>query len=55
VARQNGVAVAASDAYPVTIERLAQWIPTLEAKGIALAPISATSDMQSDRTAEATR
>ncbi len=55
LARQNGVAVAASDAYPVTIERLAQWIPTLEAKGIALAPISATSDMQSDRTAEATR
>jgi polysaccharide deacetylase 2 family uncharacterized protein YibQ len=55
VARQNGVAVAASDAYPVTIERLAQWIPSLEAKGIALAPISATADMQSDRTAEATR
>lgn len=55
MARQNGVAVASSDAYPVTIERLALWIPTLEAKGIALAPVSATADMQSDRTAEATR
>ena len=55
VARQNGVAVASSDAYPVTIERLAQWIPTLEGKGFALAPVSATADMQSDRTAEATR
>ncbi|HTZ80918.1 MAG TPA: divergent polysaccharide deacetylase family protein [Stellaceae bacterium] len=55
LARQNGVAVAAGDAYPVTIERLAQWIPTLEAKGLALAPVSATADMQSDRTAEATR
>lgn len=55
LARQNGVAVASSDAYPVTIERLALWIPTLEGKGIALAPVSATADMQSDRTAEATR
>jgi polysaccharide deacetylase 2 family uncharacterized protein YibQ len=50
-ARQTGVAVGLGEVYPVTIERLAQWIPTLERKGIALAPISATADMQPDRTA----
>ncbi|HLJ19134.1 MAG TPA: divergent polysaccharide deacetylase family protein [Stellaceae bacterium] len=50
-ARQTGVAVGLGEVYPVTIERLAQWIPTLERKGIALAPVSATADMQPDRTA----
>lgn len=51
MARQTGVAVGLGEVYPVTIERLAQWIPTLERKGIALAPISAIADMQPDRTA----
>lgn len=51
MARQTGVAVGLGEVYPVTIERLAQWIPTLERKGIALAPVSATADMQPDRTA----
>lgn len=51
MAHQTGVAVGLGEVYPVTIERLAQWIPTLERKGIALAPISATADMQPDRTA----
>ena len=51
VARQIGVAVGLGEVYPVTIERLAQWIPTLERKGIVLAPISATADMQPDRAA----
>jgi polysaccharide deacetylase 2 family uncharacterized protein YibQ len=51
MARQTGVAVGLGEVYPVTIERLAQWIPTLERKGIALAPISATADLQPDRTA----
>jgi polysaccharide deacetylase 2 family uncharacterized protein YibQ len=51
MARQTGVAVGLGEVYPVTIERLAQWVPTLERKGIALAPISATADMQPDRTA----
>ena len=50
-ARQTGVAVGLGEVYPVTIERLAQWIPSLERKGIALAPVSATADMQPDRTA----
>ncbi len=51
VAHQTGVAIGLGEVYPVTIERLAQWIPTLERKGIALAPVSATADMQPDRTA----
>ena len=45
-------AIALGEIYPVTIERLAQWIPSLERKGIVLAPISATADMQPDRTAK---
>lgn len=54
VARQSGVAVGITgDVYPVTIERLALWVPGLERKGIALAPVSATADMQPDRTAQA--
>jgi len=52
LARQTGVAVGLGDVYPVTIERLAQWIPSLEPKGIALAPISAIADMQPDRAAK---
>ncbi len=34
---------------PVTIERLKQWAGKLEAKGIALAPITAIVDRQPDR------
>ena len=52
LARQTGVAIGLGEVYPVTIEQLAQWIPSLERKGIALAPISATADMQPDRTAK---
>jgi polysaccharide deacetylase 2 family uncharacterized protein YibQ len=51
IARQTGVAVGLGEVYPVTIERLAQWVPTLERKGITLAPVSAAADMQPDRTA----
>jgi uncharacterized protein len=51
LARQTGVAVGLGEVYPVTIERLAQWIPSLERKGIALAPVSATADLQPDRAA----
>lgn len=50
---QNGVAVAMGFVYPVTLDRLGQWIPTLERKGFALAPVSATADLQADRIAGA--
>lgn len=35
--------------YPVTLERLARWLPTLAGKGITLAPVSAVVNRQSDR------
>ncbi len=41
VARRSGVAVGIGYPYPVTIERLAAWAPTLAQKGLTLAPISA--------------
>lgn len=46
MARQNAVAVATAHAYPVTVERLVAWIPTLEGKNLALVPVSAIADKQ---------
>ena len=43
LARERGVAVGVGSALPVTIERLARWSKTLEAKGIALVPVSSTA------------
>lgn len=41
IARDRGRAIGMGSAYPVTLERLASWIPTLAEKGIAIAPVSA--------------
>lgn len=41
IARSEGAAVAFAMPYPITIERLLAWIPTLEAKGFVLAPVTA--------------
>lgn len=41
VARSQGYAVGIGFPYPVTLERLAAWIPTLQEKGFVLAPVSA--------------
>jgi uncharacterized protein len=49
IARTDGVAVGLANPYPVTLERLGQWLPTLEAKGIVLAPITAVVNKQADR------
>ena len=49
VAKETGNAVAMGQPYPVTFERLAAWLPTLEGKGIALAPVSAIVNRQPDR------
>lgn len=48
VARETGNAVAMGQPYPVTFERLAAWLPTLQDKGIALAPITALINRQPD-------
>jgi len=41
LARRRGVAIAIGHPQDATLAALAQWLPTLPAKGIALAPISA--------------
>ncbi|MEQ8369965.1 MAG: divergent polysaccharide deacetylase family protein, partial [Alphaproteobacteria bacterium] len=40
IAARTGQAVAVGLHFPVTLERLALWLPTLEAKGFVLAPVS---------------
>ena len=44
IARRSSIAVGIGYPFPVTIERLAAWIPSLAQKGIELAPISAIVD-----------
>ncbi len=46
IARESGAAVGIGQPYPVTIERIAQWVDTLEGKGLVLAPITAVVDRQ---------
>jgi polysaccharide deacetylase 2 family uncharacterized protein YibQ len=46
IVRQQAVAVAIAAPYPATLERLAAWAATLEAKNLALAPVSALADRQ---------
>jgi polysaccharide deacetylase 2 family uncharacterized protein YibQ len=41
LARDRGSALGLGLPYPVTLDRLAQWAPTLAAKGLVLAPVSA--------------
>ena len=46
IVRQQAFAVAIAAPYPATLERLAAWAATLEAKNLTLAPISALADRQ---------
>ncbi|MGB8275593.1 MAG: divergent polysaccharide deacetylase family protein, partial [Alphaproteobacteria bacterium] len=46
IARRTGYAVAMGSAYPVTIERISNWLPTAEAKGFVIAPVTALADKQ---------
>lgn len=48
IALKNGVALGIGYPYPVTIDRIANWAPTLVAKGIVLAPVSAVVNKQSE-------
>lgn len=41
MAREKGLAIGTASALPVSIERIAQWAKTLEAKGLVLVPVSA--------------
>jgi polysaccharide deacetylase 2 family uncharacterized protein YibQ len=46
IARESGAAIGIGHPYPVTIERIAQWVETLDGKGLALAPVTAVVDRQ---------
>ena len=50
LAREQGVAVAAANALPVSIDRIARWAQTLEARKIALVPVSAARALRSPKT-----
>ena len=41
LARQNGQAIGFARAYPISLDRVAGWALSLEAKGISLAPLTA--------------
>lgn len=45
-ARERGAAVAVGRPFPVTVNRLKEWTASLNAKGIALAPVSALPAVQ---------
>ena len=47
---QQGIAVAAASALPVSIERINRWAQSLEAKKIAIVPVSAARDFRSPKT-----
>jgi len=49
IARESGTAIAIGGPLPITYERLALWLPTLQSKGLALAPITAVANRQPDR------
>lgn len=46
-ARQRGVAVGVASALPISIERIASWIKTLDSRGIVLVPL--TTAMQKSK------
>ncbi|MGE0652509.1 MAG: divergent polysaccharide deacetylase family protein, partial [Alphaproteobacteria bacterium] len=48
IARTSGYAVGIGQGHPVTLERLQTWLPKLEQRGFALAPISAMVNTQPD-------
>lgn len=50
LARDRGAAVATVQPYPVVMERLNQWLATLEGKNLVLAPITALVRQQADGT-----
>ncbi len=42
IARERGQAIGLAFPYPVTFQRIAEWLPTLRDKGLVLAPLTAT-------------
>lgn len=46
IARQNGVAVGIGQPFPVTFERLINWLALVENRGFVIAPVSAVVNRQ---------
>jgi polysaccharide deacetylase 2 family uncharacterized protein YibQ len=49
LARGSGQALAFASPYPITIDRLLVWLPAMQQKGVALAPVSAIANRQKDQ------
>ncbi len=49
IVKLNRFAIGIAQPYPISLDRISAWIPTLENKGITLAPITAIADKQSLR------
>ncbi|WP_053005967.1 divergent polysaccharide deacetylase family protein [Kiloniella spongiae] len=47
IATKNGYAIATGRPFPVTLERIAKWVSTIEEKGYQLVPITAVIDESS--------
>ncbi|KFC73106.1 Hypothetical protein precursor [Bosea sp. LC85] len=50
LAREQGVAIGAASALPVSIERIARWAKSLEAKGLVIVPVSAARGLRNPST-----
>ncbi|MEE8173342.1 MAG: divergent polysaccharide deacetylase family protein [Alphaproteobacteria bacterium] len=48
-ARARGVAVVVARPFPVTLERMAAWLPMLDSRGIEIVPVTALADKQANR------
>jgi len=46
LARETGFAVVTGSPYPVTFERIAEWLPRLDREGFVVAPVSALVNKQ---------
>ena len=47
-ARRGTAALGVASPYPLTIERLLAWIPTLEPRGMVLAPVTSVANQQTE-------
>ncbi len=50
LAREQGIAILGASALPVSVERIARWAQTLEAKGLVIVPMSAARGLRSPKT-----
>ena len=48
-ARARGYALVVARPFPVTLERMAAWLPMLESRGIEIVPVTALADKQLNR------